>query len=75
MRAMAIDAATRRLVPVRRPVPVPGPREVLLRVRACGVCRTDLHIIDGELPRREPSAVPGHEVVGEVVGLGPQARR
>ncbi|MGC4395867.1 zinc-dependent alcohol dehydrogenase family protein [Hydrogenophaga crocea] len=74
MLAMAIDVATRRLVPLQRPRPRPGPREVLVRVRACGVCRTDLHIIDGELPRREPAAVPGHEVVGEVVALGEGAR-
>jgi D-arabinose 1-dehydrogenase-like Zn-dependent alcohol dehydrogenase len=50
MLAMAVDAAAHRLQLVGRPVPQPGPGEVLLRVRACGVCRTDLHIIDGELP-------------------------
>jgi len=75
MLAMAIDPGTRRLAPVQRPRPEPGSREVLVRVRACGVCRTDLHIIDGELPRREPAALPGHEVVGEVVGMGAGARR
>ncbi len=75
MLAMAIDAGTRRLVPVHRPRPAPGPRDVLVRVRACGVCRTDLHILDGELARREPPAVPGHEVVGEVLAMGDGARR
>jgi propanol-preferring alcohol dehydrogenase len=50
MLAMAVDAAAHRLQLVGRPVPQPGPGEVLLRVRACSVCRTDLHIIDGELP-------------------------
>ncbi|HSX92485.1 MAG TPA: zinc-dependent alcohol dehydrogenase family protein [Hydrogenophaga sp.] len=75
MLAMAIDAGTRRLVSVHRPRPAPGPRDVLVRVRACGVCRTDLHILDGELARREPPAVPGHEVVGEVVAIGDGARR
>ena len=48
----------------------PGPGEVRLRVRACGVCRTDLHVVDGELPARRPVIVPGHEVVGVVDALG-----
>jgi propanol-preferring alcohol dehydrogenase len=56
---------------VERPAPVPGPGEVLLAVRACGVCRTDLHLRDGELPARRPGVVPGHQIVGEVIGLGP----
>jgi propanol-preferring alcohol dehydrogenase len=57
------------------PVPAPGPGEVLVRVRACGVCRTDLHVVEGDLdPHRSP-VVPGHEVVGEVVLLGPSTRR
>jgi propanol-preferring alcohol dehydrogenase len=55
---------------VRLPVPVPGPRELLVRVTASGVCRTDLHLAEGDLPPRRPGTVPGHEVVGEVVGLG-----
>jgi propanol-preferring alcohol dehydrogenase len=50
--------------------PEPGPGEVLLRVKACGVCRTDLHIVDGELPALRPAVVPGHQIVGEVVGTG-----
>jgi len=49
------------------PVPVPGPGELLLRVLACGVCRTDLHVADGDLPVHRPGVTPGHEVVGEVV--------
>ena len=58
------------LHPVERPVPRPGPGEVALRVHVCGVCRTDLHVRDGDLaPHRSP-VVPGHEVVGTVVGLG-----
>ena len=56
------------------PVPAPGPDEVLVRVRACGVCRTDLHVSDGDLPPHRSPVVPGHEVVGEVVGLGPEVR-
>ncbi|MFI2436035.1 zinc-binding alcohol dehydrogenase family protein [Streptomyces sp. NPDC018693] len=55
---------------VTRPVPVPGDDELLVRVRACGVCRTDLHVTEGDLPVRRPGVTPGHEVVGEVAGLG-----
>jgi propanol-preferring alcohol dehydrogenase len=52
------------------PVPVPGAGELLVRVLACGVCRTDLHVTEGDLPVHRPAVVPGHEVVGEVAGLG-----
>ncbi len=55
---------------VRRPVPTPGPDELLVRVRASGVCRTDLHLAEGDLPPHRPHTVPGHQVVGEVVALG-----
>ena len=71
MAAMAVDLSCHRLQAVRRPVPAPGPGEVLVRVHACGVCRTDLHILDGELPPHRDAVIPGHEVVGEVVALGP----
>ena len=54
-----------RLVDV--PVPSPAPGELLVRVLVCGVCRTDLHVVDGDLPVHRPSVVPGHQVVGEVV--------
>jgi len=50
------------------PQPKPGPGQVLLRVRACGVCRTDLHIVEGELPPKHKQVVPGHQIVGEVAG-------
>jgi alcohol dehydrogenase, propanol-preferring len=74
MRAMQLaapaPAAERPLRPVELPVPAPGSAEVLLRVRACGVCRTDLHILEGELPPHRSPVVPGHQVVGEVVALG-----
>jgi alcohol dehydrogenase, propanol-preferring len=50
------------------PEPILKPGHVLLRVRACGVCRTDLHIVEGELPRHPPVSTPGHQIVGEVVG-------
>jgi len=51
-------------------VPLPGAGEVLIAVRACGVCRTDLHVAEGDLPVHRPLVIPGHEVVGEVVALG-----
>ncbi|MGE2835948.1 zinc-binding alcohol dehydrogenase family protein [Mycobacterium sp. SMC-4] len=52
------------------PVPVPGDDELLVAVRACGVCRTDLHVAEGDLAVHRPHVIPGHEVVGEVVALG-----
>jgi propanol-preferring alcohol dehydrogenase len=57
------------------PDPRAGPGEVLVRVRACGVCRTDLHLAEGDLAPRRPGVIPGHEVVGEVVACGPRAER
>jgi len=74
MLAMAVDPALRQLVEVRRPLPSPGEHDILVRVLACGVCRTDLHVIDGDLPRH-PRVIPGHEVVGEVVARGSGAAR
>ncbi|WP_281416533.1 zinc-dependent alcohol dehydrogenase family protein [Actinocrinis puniceicyclus] len=65
--------AGRPLRRVSRAVPRPGPRDLLLRVEACGVCRTDLHLAEGDLKPRRPQCAPGHEVVGRVVGLGAQA--
>ena len=56
---------------VERDTPAPGPGELLIRVLACGVCRTDLHLAEGDLPPRAPDITPGHEVVGEVVAVGP----
>jgi propanol-preferring alcohol dehydrogenase len=60
---------------VERPEPRPGPGEVRVRVSVCGVCRTDLHLAEGDLPPRRDRVVPGHEVVGVVDDLGPGARR
>ena len=57
------------------PVPEPGPGQVLLRVRACGVCRTDLHIVDGELPGAKFPLIPGHQIVGTVAAAGAGAQR
>ncbi|WP_041806464.1 zinc-dependent alcohol dehydrogenase family protein [Rhodothermus marinus] len=70
MRAMVLEAPGRPLVLRELPVPAPGPGEVLLRVEACGVCRTDLHIVDGELPEPKLPLIPGHQIVGRVVRLG-----
>lgn len=68
-------ADTGPLVAGERPDPVPGRGEVLVRVRVCGVCRTDLHLAEGDLSPRRPGVVPGHEVVGDVVASGPGADR
>ncbi|MFK4104372.1 zinc-binding alcohol dehydrogenase family protein [Streptomyces sp. NPDC019531] len=59
---------------VERAVPVPGDDELLVHVRACGVCRTDLHVTEGDLPVRRPGVTPGHEVVGVVAGSGTGVR-
>lgn len=56
-------------------VPAPGEREVLVRVRACGICRTDLHVVEGELPARKSPVIPGHQVVGVIERLGANAGR
>src|SRR5437899_3703021 len=60
---------------VERPVPEPSPHEVLVRVEVCAVCRTDLHLAEGDLPPRRPDVTPGHEVVGRVAGLGADSSR
>ncbi|HEY9506914.1 MAG TPA: zinc-dependent alcohol dehydrogenase family protein [Gemmatimonadales bacterium] len=71
MLAMLLDAPGRDLRRAATPVPEPGPGQVLLRVRACGVCRTDLHVADGDLPDPKLPLVLGHEIVAEVVECGP----
>jgi alcohol dehydrogenase, propanol-preferring len=63
--------ATGPLRMIDRPRPAPGPGELLIRVLCCGVCRTDLHLAEGDLPPKAPGITPGHEVVGEVVEAGP----
>lgn len=75
MRAMVLDAPRQPLHLEQRPVPRPGPGQVLIRVEACGVCRTDLHIIDGELSQPKLPLVPGHEIVGTVAERGDSASR
>jgi propanol-preferring alcohol dehydrogenase len=75
MRAQRLTAAGRPLVAAELPEPLPGPGQVLIRVAACAVCRTDLHVIDGELPRPKLPLVPGHEIVGTVAARGDGAAR
>jgi len=70
MQAMVLEKAGRPLRAMAVPVPRPGAEQVLVRMRACGVCRTDLHIVDGELPEPKPLLIPGHEIVGTVVQVG-----
>jgi propanol-preferring alcohol dehydrogenase len=67
---MCLQRPGHKLEAVDRATPRPGPRQLLIEVLACGVCRTDLHLIDGELPDIHYPVVPGHEIVGRVVGCG-----
>src|SRR5438445_13857879 len=70
MRAMLMDAARRPLRPADAPPPEPGSGQLLIAVRACGVCRTDLHVRDGELSHPKLPLILGHEIVGTVVAMG-----
>lgn len=74
MRAMVLHGPGQALRLEERAVPEPGPGEVRLRVEACAVCRTDLHVVDGELPLPHLPLVPGHEIVGVVEATGPGVR-
>jgi propanol-preferring alcohol dehydrogenase len=71
---MVLDAPGTPLRLAELPDPRPGPAQVLVRIKACGVCRTDLHVVDGELPHPKLPLVPGHEIVGEVLALGEGVR-
>src|SRR3954468_23752597 len=71
MRAQLLTAPGHELAACELPPPRPGPGQVLLQVRACAVCRTDLHVVDGELPHPKLPLVPGHQVVGHVLAGGP----
>lgn len=75
MRAMFLQASGQPLTESEVSRPVPSAGQVLVRVGACGVCRTDLHVMDGELPNPKLPLIPGHEVVGRVVELGPGAAK
>lgn len=72
---MVWDGPGKALVERELPTPVPGEGELLIKVEACGVCRTDLHVVDAELPHPKLPLIPGHEVVGRVVRSGPGAKR
>ena len=70
MRAMVLHRPREPLTMEERPDPAPGPGQIRIRVEACGVCRTDLHLVDGELPNPKLPVVPGHEIVGRVEAAG-----
>jgi alcohol dehydrogenase, propanol-preferring len=70
MRAMVLDRPRTLLREAELPAPAPGPGQVMVGVDACGVCRTDLHVVDGELPEPKLPLVPGHQVVGRVASIG-----
>ncbi len=72
---MVLDAPGEPLRARELPVPEPGPDQVLLKVRACGVCRTDLHVVDGELPPHRQPLIPGHQIVGVVETTGDRVER
>lgn len=74
MKAMLLDAPQAALRLAELPMPQPGANQVRLRVRACGVCRTDLHVVDGELSRPKLPLVPGHEIIGVVDAIGEGVR-
>lgn len=75
MHGMQLQIPGHPLVPVELPVPEPGPGKILVRIQACGVCRTDLHVVDGELPDPKLPLIPGHEIVGTVEALGKGVER
>lgn len=75
MRAMVLETPGQPLRLMELPLPQPAPHQVLLRVHACGICRTDLHVVDGELPQPKLPLIPGHQIVGSVAALGEQVDR
>jgi alcohol dehydrogenase, propanol-preferring len=70
MKAMILEHQRQPLQESLIPIPSPGQEQVLVKVHACGVCRTDLHVVDGDLPSPKPNLIPGHEIVGSVAQLG-----
>jgi propanol-preferring alcohol dehydrogenase len=75
MQAQLLNHVGAPLVAAELPTPSPGPRQVLIRIGACAVCRTDLHVVDGELPDPKLPLVPGHEIVGTIVEKGAEVER
>jgi alcohol dehydrogenase, propanol-preferring len=74
MRAMMLESPGSRLQEVDVPIPVPNAEQVLIQVHTCGVCRTDLHIVDGELTQPKLPLIPGHQIVGTVADYGTNVR-
>lgn len=70
MKAMVLEAPGQALIYRERPTPEPGPGQILVEVHACAVCRTDLHVVDGDLTEPKLPIVPGHEIIGRVAALG-----
>ncbi len=75
MKAMVLDAPRRKLKLAELPMPQPAAGQVLIKVHACGVCRTDLHVVDGDLADGKLPIIPGHEIVGVVAGKGAAVER
>src|SRR5215469_9533782 len=72
MHAMVLNRPGESLAWTELPDPSPGPGEIRVRIAACGVCRTDLHVVDGELTQPKLPIIPGHEIVGRIDALGPE---
>jgi alcohol dehydrogenase, propanol-preferring len=75
MRAMVLNQPGQPLLMTELPIPIPEPQQVLLKVHVCGVCRTDLHIVDGELERPKLPLILGHQIVGTIAKTGKQANK
>src|SRR5881296_2580612 len=75
MRAMVLDKPKQSLQLRDMPKPKPGRGQLLVRVGACAVCRTDLHVIDGELPNPKLPLIPGHQIIGKITAVGSDAKR
>src|SRR6266581_7173537 len=75
MHAMVLEAPRQALCALEVPQPKPSPDQVLLEVKACAVCRTDLHVVDGELTKTKLPLIPGHEIVGVIAGKGANVQR
>jgi propanol-preferring alcohol dehydrogenase len=69
MKAMVLEAIGRPLSLIGRETPAPGPGQVRVKVAACAVCRTNLHVVDGELPHPRLPVIPGHEIIGRIVSI------
>ncbi|MGA7954783.1 MAG: zinc-dependent alcohol dehydrogenase family protein [Gloeobacterales cyanobacterium] len=75
MRAMVLEAPNQPLRAMEIPIPSPSPTQVLIHIHTCGVCRTDLHVVDGELTEPKLPLIPGHQIVGTVVAMGERVER